>query len=300
MARVFLILLLSALWLPSLSLFFRAIFSPDARRLSGEVLGDSLAFLVVNSVFLAFLTAVFSLVLGVLVGVGIGAAPPKSARFGVILLAFPLAIPPVLATTPFFTLGQTSDFGVWLCALALSFCYFPLGAVAFLAAQARLPAEEWEAARALVSAPRAFFGVLRAHFAPSLLAAGGAIGALALWEMAAPDLLSVPTLSSEVYRQLNAPDGANGAFRAALSSWPVPFLALLLLAPTAILTRKNAAFSRQNTALSGAKISVSPFVWPLFWLPFAVSPLWTLGRFLGEIESFEAFSTTVLASADAL
>ncbi len=287
---------ITALWAPMGWLYFRAFSDGETLRLWGEVGGASLGYLVWKSFELAIATSIFSAMLGIPVGYALVRAPKFWRVVGAILTALPLGVPPVLASAPFFTLGQSgislSTF-LW-CAFALACCYFPIVSVGTYGAFALLPQQEMDAAQAMVSPIRAIFGVLRPRLLPLILASMGVVAALSLWEMGAPDLLGVLTLSSEVYRQLNAPDGSNQSFRAALSSWPIPLLAMLFLWPVASVSRIKISDFSPNLFSKGQRLSV-------FWLlPLLVSPMWLLWRFYSELETPHETWTTIAASTDAI
>ena len=109
--------------------------------------------------------------------------------------------------------------------------------------------------------------------------------------MGAPDLLSYPTLSSEIYRQLNSPTALGDPnARAALTAWPVPVLALLFLLPAL-----RAPFaSRANAGVARSR-------WPLWAAPLLLfSPGFLLWRFARELDDPRAIWETIAANGDAI
>jgi ABC-type Fe3+ transport system permease subunit len=285
-----------ALWAPMGWLYLRAATDEEALQLWGEVGGASLSVLVWKAFLLAITTSIFSALIGVPIGYGLVRAPKFWQFTGAILTALPLGVPPVLAAAPFFILGQNgANLSAFLwCGFALSCCFFPIVTVGTYGAFSLLPQQEVDAAQAMVSPVRAIFGILRPRLLPLIVASMGVVAALSLWEMGAPDLLGVPTLSSEVYRQLNAPDGSNQSFRAALSSWPIPLLATLFLWPIASVARIKVSDFATNTSI---KAKTSNALWLL---PLVISPIWLLWRFYSELESWNELFTTVAASTDAI
>ena len=281
-----------ALWAPLLLLYSRAFFASDVRAL----LFNALVFfrLTLSSLVLSVLTACASTILGVPLGFIIARGPRRARALVAALTALPLGVPAVLAAAPFFSLGGPENYPLWACAGALALVYFPVVSFATAAALAALPREEEEAARALCSPFEAWSGVLGRRILPAIGAAAGVVAALCLWEMGAPDLLSYPTLSSEIYRQLNSPTALGDAnVRAALTAWPVPVLALFFLWPALrIATQWSAPASQTNAARSRGLL-----VWALLLL---VSPGFLVWQFARELDDPRAIFDTLAANTDAL
>lgn len=280
-----------ALWAPLLLLYARALGAPDVWALLFNALVLRLAF---SSLVLCVTTALLATIVGVPLGFVIARGPRFARAFVAALSALPLGVPAVLAAAPFFSLGGPERWPLWACAIALSLVYFPISAFGTAAALSVLPLEEEEAARALCSPIQAWSGVLGRRIAPAIVAAAGVVAALCLWEMGAPDLLSYPTLSSEIYRQLNSPTALGDPnLRAALTAWLVPLLALLFLWPALrIANNWSAGASAPNPARKGAL---------LLWAPLLlISPGFLVWRFARELDDARAIFDTLAANTDAL
>ncbi len=280
-----------ALWAPLLLLYRRALFAPDAASLLLSPLALRLAF---SSLVLCGATAVLATLLGVPLGFLIARGPRRLRALVAALTALPLGVPAVLAAAPFFSLGGPENTPLFACAAALTLVYFPIVAFGTAAALAALPASEEEAARALCHSIGAWSGVLGRRIWPAIIAAAGVVAALTLWEMGAPDLLSYPTLSSEIYRQLNSPTALGDPnARAALTAWPIPLMALLFLWPALrIASHWSAPSSEPNPARSSGL---------LVWAPLLlVSPGFLIWRFARELDDPRAIYDTLGANTDAL
>ena len=268
-------IVIAALWAPLYLLGARALAAPDASALLLSPLVFRLAF---STFILCVVTALASSALGVPLGFLIARGPRRLRAFVAALTALPLGVPAVLAAAPFFSLGGPDNFPIWACALALSLVYFPVVAFGTAAALATLPREEEEAALALCGPLMAWSGVLGRRVFPAILAAAGVVAALCLWEMGAPDLLSYPTLSSEIYRQLNSPTALGDPnARAALTAWPIPLMALAFLWPA---LRVAGAWSAQTGESNPAR-SAGLSWWALLLL---VSPGFLVWRFARELD----------------
>lgn len=278
-----------ALWAPLVLLHFGALASPTARNAAWS---DGTLFLSWKSLQLSIVTALATTFLGVPLGFLIARGPKWARASGAALVALPLGVPPVLAAAPFFSLGGPDRFPLLGCAAALSMVFFPVVAFGVAAALASLPREEEEAALALSGPLRAWSGVLGRRLWPAVLASAGVVAALCLWEMGAPDLLSYPTLSSEIYRQLNGPTALGDPnARAALTAWPVPVLALLFLLPALGAPLPSSARSGGQTRSA----------WLLLGAPLLlVSPGFLLWRFARELDQPQAIWETIAANSDAL
>ena len=217
----------------------------------------------VYSFVLSVATACAATVLGVPLGFLLARGPHRGRPVFAALAALPLGVPAVLAAAPFFSLGGPDRFPLWACAGALALVYFPIITFATAAALSALPLEEEEAARALCSPFGAWSGVLGRRIWPAIAAGAGVVGALCLWEMGAPDLLSYPTLSSEIYRQLNSPTALGDAsVRAALTAWPVPVWRCFSCGPRCAPARIGA---RQPACLTRRARADCWFGRPCFW-----------------------------------
>ena len=280
-----------ALWAPLLLLYSGSLGAPDLPALLFNIL---VLRLTISSVVLCVLTAIVASFLGVPLGFVIARGPRRARALVAALTALPLGVPAVLAAAPFFSLGGPNRWPLWACAFALALVYFPIIAFGTAAALAALPLEEEEAARALQGAFAAWSGVLGRRVWPAVAASAGVVAALCLWEMGAPDILSYPTLSSEIYRQLNSPNALGDPnVRAALTAWPVPFLALLFLSPALRIARNwNAPSSAPNPSRKGAL---------LWWAPLLlVSPGFLVWQFARELDDPRAIFDTLAANTDAL
>ena len=278
-----------ALWAPLGLLYFEAILSPPARS---AIWGAWTFTLCWKSLQLGLVAAVAATLLGVPLGFLVARGPLWARGAGAALVALPLGVPPVLAAAPFFSLGGPDRFPLLSCAAALALVFFPVVAFGVAAALATLPREEEEAALALSGPLRAWAGVLGRRLAPAVGASAGIVAALCLWEMGAPDLLSYPTLSSEIYRQLNSPTALGDPnARAALTAWPVPVLALLLLLP-ALRAPLPSSASRGATAAAPFGLLAAPLL--------LCSPGFLVWRFARELDDPRAIWETLSANSDAL
>ena len=280
-----------ALWAPLLLLYGRAFDAPDVWALMFNALVLRLAF---SSLVLCVLTALLATVFGVPLGFLIARGPHWARALVAAGCALPLGVPAVLAAAPFFSLGGPERQPLWACAFALALIYFPIVTFGTAAALWALPLEEEEAARALQGAFGAWSGVLGRRIWPAVLAAAGVVAALCLWEMGAPDILSYPTLSSEIYRQLNSPTALGDPnVRAALTAWLVPLLALGFLWPALrIAGRWSAPASASNPARSGGLL-----IWATLLI---VSPGFLVWQFARELDAPRAIFATLAANSDAL
>ena len=250
--------------------------------------------LTVSTFILCVVTAIAATSLGVPLGFLVARGPRRARAFVAALCALPLGVPAVLAAAPFFSLGGANGWPLWACAGALALVYFPIVTFGTAAALWALPLEEEEAARALQGASGAWSGVLGRRVGPAVLAAAGVVAALCLWEMGAPDLLSYPSLSSEIYRQLNGPTVLGDPnVRAALTAWPIPLLALLFLWPALrIAGNWSAPASAPNPSRRAAL---------LIWAPLLlVSPGFLVWQFARELDDARAIFDTLAANTDAL
>ena len=280
-----------ALWAPLISLYAGAFKAPAV----GALLFNALVLrLTVSSLILCVLTAVAASLLGVPLGFLVARGPRRARVLVAAGCALPLGVPAVLAAAPFFSLGGANGQPLWACAGALALVYFPIVTFGTAAALSALPLEEEEAARALQSAFGAWSGVLGRRILPAIAAAAGVVAALCLWEMGAPDLLSYPTLSSEIYRQLNSPTALGDPnLRAALTAWPVPLLALLFLWPALRIAGNWSAPS--GAPNPSRKVSL------LMWAPLLlVSPGTLVWQFARELGTPRAIFDTLAANSDAL
>ena len=284
-------LVILALWIPLLLLYAGALSAPDVPALLFNAL---VLRLTVSSVVLCVLTALLSTLFGVPLGFLVARGPRRARALVAALCALPLGVPAVLAAAPFFSLGGSSGWPLWACAFALALVYFPIVTFGTAAALSALPLEEEEAARALQGAFGAWSGVLGRRIWPAIAAAAGVVAALCLWEMGAPDILSYPTLSSEIYRQLNSPTALGDPnVRAALTAWPVPLLALLFLSPALRIARHwSAPASAPNPSRRGALLAWAPLL--------LVSPGFLVWQFARELDDPRAIFDTLAANTDAL
>ena len=279
------------LWAPLLMLYAGAFRAPDVPALLFNAL---VARLTISSLVLCVATAILATIFGVPLGFVIARGPRRARAIVAALAALPLGVPAVLAAAPFFSLGGPDRWPLWACAFALATVYFPIIALGTAAALAVLPLEEEEAARALCSPIGAWSGVLGRRIFPAIAAAAGVVAALTLWEMGAPDILSYPSLSSEIYRQLNSPTALGDPnLRAALTAWPIPVLALLFLWPALRLAGNwSAPSSAPNPSRAGAL---------LWWAPLLlISPGYLIWQFARELDDARAIFDTLAANTDAL
>lgn len=282
---------LVALWAPLFNLYLSALASPIAR---GALWNGLTFYLSWKSLQLSVVTALAATLIGVPLGFLIARGPRWARGLTAALTALPLGVPAVLAAAPFFSLGGPDRFPLLACATALAMVFFPVTAFGTAAALSSLPLEEEEAALALSGPLRAWSGVLGQRILPAIMASAGVVAALCLWEMGAPDLLSYPTLSSEIYRQLNSPTvlGDPNA-RAALTAWPVPVLALLFLLPAL-----RAPLPSGAGANSGGAARSKWLLWAAPLLLF--SPGFLLWRFARELDEPRAIWETISANGDAI
>ena len=278
---------LVALWAPLALLYIGALFDANARTAAFSFLTLRLS---AHSLQLSVTTAIFSTLLGVPLAFLIARGPNWARGAAAALTALPLGVPPVLAAAPFFSLGGPGNYPLLACASALAMVFFPVVALGTAAALSSLPREEEEAARALGTPFQAWSGVLGWRILPAILAGAGVVAALCLWEMGAPDLLSYPTLSSEIYRQLNSPTALGDPnARAALAAWPVPLMALLFLLPTTRVARTWSARAQPHNARSTGL---------LWWAPLLlISPGFLLWRFARELDTWPEIYDTIAANS---
>jgi len=249
-----------------------------------------------RSLLLAGVTCLFAGILGVPCGWLLARGPRRMRTFFRVLTAIPLGLPPVLAAAPLFSLAGNARDPLWACAWVLGTSFFPVVAFVFAASVENLPIEEEEAACAFTSPIRAWSGILARRVWPPVAGALAVVAALCLWEMGAPTLLSYPTLSSEVYRQLDTAtgDAALPGLRAALAGLPLPLVGMLFLFPLARL--KPAA----RAGSGGAPFSRAPMVSLAGALVLLISPLALLARFAFALDGRAAFWLTLEANSDVI
>ncbi|RYG64623.1 iron ABC transporter permease, partial [bacterium] len=183
---------------------------------------------------LCVLTAIAATAMGVPLGICLARGPRWLQFLSAISAALPLGVPPVILAAPFVSARSAADHPLLYAVITLTLSFYPLSALSTGAALLSLPRGEEEAALLLSSPLRAWLGVLGRRIFPAIIGSAGAIGALCVWEMGAPDLLGQPSFGMSVYRALNSPQTlgpGEGAMRAFLASLPVPVLALLFLLP---------------------------------------------------------------------
>jgi len=288
---------LLALWGPLLDLHIRALqtwwANPAVFR---DVWTTFAPRLWARSLLLALVTCAFAVVMGVPCGWLLARGPRWSRVPARVLAAIPLGLPPVLAAAPLFSLAGNAPSPLWACALVLGSSFFPVVAFVLAGALGALPIEEEEAACALASPFRAWSGLLARRLAPPVLGALAVVAALTLWEMGAPTLLSYPTLSSEVYRQLDTSSGDASlpGLRAALAGLPLPLVGILCLAP---LSRLNPV-ARTG---SGREFFVrAPLLSGIGMLVLCISPLGLLTRFAFALDGRAAFALAIEGNSDAI
>lgn len=197
-----------------------------------------------NSVIFSVLCGIFSLVFGIPAALAFARGPKRLRTFVASLTALPLALPPTLMATAWLEITRTPPARslaslaaekplpiapIFIAAPVLALCYFPIVSFALAAALRALPMEIEEAARLFGSPRVALWRVYWPLLWPALFGAAGLCGALALWEMGAPDLLDARTYSVEIYRAHSAGIEANVA---ALRGLPMLLLGALLLWPS--------------------------------------------------------------------
>jgi len=288
---------LLALWGPLLDLHIRAVEAWWAHpAVFRDVWTTFAPRLWVRSLLLALVTCAFALVLGLPCGWLLARGPRFMRVPARVLAAIPLGLPPVLAAAPLFSLAGNARNPLWACALVLGSSFFPVVAFVLAGALGALPIEEEEAACALASPLRAWSGLLARRLAPPILGALAVVAALTLWEMGAPTLLSYPTLSSEVYRQLDTSSGDASlpGLRAALAGLPLPLVGMLCLAP---LSRLNPV---ARTGSGTESFVRAPLLSGVGMLVLCVSPLGLLVRFAFALDGRAAFALAIEGNSDAI
>ena len=211
-------LVIAFLWLPFASLCGAALtsaISHPAQILEALPLRPLQRSLVFNSLLLSALCGAFSLLFGIPAALALARGPRKARPLIALLTALPLALPPTLMATAWLEITRTPPARslaslaaerplpiapVFIAAPILALCFFPIVSFALAAALRALPTEIEEAARLFGSRRQAIWRVYGPLLWPALLGASGLCGALALWEMGAPDLLDARTYSVEIYR----------------------------------------------------------------------------------------------------
>ena len=216
---------------------------------------------------LSLLTTIFALVFGVICALAIARGPQRFRFAALLLSSLPLAIPPTLGATAWLEWTRTpplralaslggapSGFApawsqMWITAIVLACCFFPLVASPLGAALRALPRQWEDAARNLGGNWWQWRLALWPLLWPVLAASCGAVACLAMWEMGAPDLIDIKTYSVQIYRDLSAPDALDPdgkAIKAALAALPTCVLAWLALWPARHFTRARHAFVGDN------------------------------------------------------
>jgi ABC-type Fe3+ transport system permease subunit len=108
----------------------RAFSMPGLWRLVAQDVSPLLAF---RTLELCLLTALFSGFLGIPAAWLLARGPRRGRVNWAALVMVPLGVPPILAAAPFFSLGNVAA-SVWVCAFALSLCFFPVVAIGVSAA----------------------------------------------------------------------------------------------------------------------------------------------------------------------
>ncbi len=222
-----------------------------------------------DTLHLSFLTTIFALVFGVICALAIARGPRQFQFAALILSALPLALPPALGATAWLEWTRTpplralaslggarTNFApawsqMWVTALVLGCCFFPLVALPIGAVLRALPRQWEESARNLGGNWLQWRLALWPLLWPALAASCGAVACLAMWEMGAPDLLDIKTYSVQIYRDLSAPDALDPdgkAIKAALAALPACVLAWLALWPARHFTRKNQNFASNSSS----------------------------------------------------
>ncbi len=251
---LFVFVIFACLWLPSLNLYgnaLREIWAHPVRWREILPFAPLPRVLLWNTCLLALCTGLLSLFFGSVVGVVLARGPKLLRGIGLVLCALPLALPPTLPASAYLEWSRTpparamAALGadepmqispLWLSALILAGCYYPLVALPVWAALRSIPAEIEEAAHLFGNRWQAWTKVLWPLILPAALAGTGLAAAFAMWEMGAPDLLDARTYSVWIYRQLGVSDNLDPrgvAVKAALAGMPMLWLGLLALWPVA-------------------------------------------------------------------
>ena len=212
---------------------------------------------------LSFLTTIFALIFGIICALAIARGPQRFRFAALLLSSLPLALPPTLGATAWLEWTRTpplralaslggarSEFApawsqMWIMAIVLACCFFPLVALPLSAVLRALPHAWEEAARNLGGNWWQWRVAMWPLLWPVLAASCGAVACLAMWEMGAPDLIDIKTYSVQIYRDLSAPDALDPdgkAIKAALAALPACALAWLALWPARHFTRGRHAF----------------------------------------------------------
>lgn len=299
---VFTALIIAFLWLPFASLCATALtsaFSHPAQLLEALPLRPLQRSLFFNSLMLSALCGAFSLLFGVPAGLALARGPGRARPLVSLLTALPLALPPTLMATAWLEITRTPPARslaslaaekplpiapVFIAAPILALCYFPIASLALAAALRALPLEIEEAARLFGSPRRALWRVYLPLLWPALAGAAGLCGALALWEMGAPDLLDARTYSVEIYRAHSAGGEAN---LAALRGLPMLALGAFLLWPTlgALRFYDKAGQGSARSETSGTIAGCAGLI--LTCALFLASPLAPVGVFVSQLRGGE-------------
>jgi len=293
------------LWLPIASLYGAAIslLWREPQQWLGAIALDSVArVLLSNTLALAALSCAFALLFGLPIGVALARGPKYFGRVGLVLCVLPLALPPTVLTTAYLQWTQTppalaqSSLGaststtlapVFIAALVLGLCFYPIVALVVRASLRSMPRQWEEAALQFGPLTSVWRHVLGPHIRPAIWGALGIVAALAIWEVGAPDLLGVPTYSMQIRRQLAARDAldASGAdIKAALSGWPMFVLGGLALWPVLRARGQLGGMAQEATRESSAQSTLDGrwCVWPSL-LIFAICPLAPIAVFVSQL-----------------
>ena len=293
------------LWLPIASLYGAAIslLWSKPQQWSGAVALDSVArTLLANTLALAALSCAFALGFGLPIGIALSRGPKYFQRVGLVLCVLPLALPPTVLTTAYLQWTQTppalaqSSLGantsttlapVFIAAIVLGLCFYPIVALVVRASLLSMPRQWEEAALQFGSLSSAWRHILWPHLKPALWGALGIVAALTIWEVGAPDLLGVPTYSMQIRRQLAARDAldATGAdIKAALSGWPMFVLGALALWPTLRARKYFGSMTHESIREAGVQSTLDGrwCVWPSL-LIFALCPLAPIAVFVSQL-----------------
>lgn len=300
------------LWLPPACLYGVALWQvatqQPARLLEALPLQALPRSLFLNTLILGVLTAGVAIVCGVPVAIAIARGPRRLRGPGLLLAALPLALPPTLGATAYLELTRTPPARsmaslaathampfppVLVTAVVLALCYFPLITLPLQAALRTLPADLEDAALLFENGWGVWKHVLWPLVAPAIWGAAGLVGALAIWEMGAPDLLDARTYAVQIYRELSAADNLDAqgkAVKAALTGVPMLILGCLALWPALRALRFYGAqrsgittSPRADTALPGDLTIENLIASPLAWLVLAISPVAILLVFVLQI-----------------
>ena len=308
------------LWGPTLALYGAALLEVaqnDAARFAHALPFAPLPrALFWNSVSLAALTALLSVVFGFPCGVVMARASKGVRSISTVLCALPLALPPMVMASAWLELLRQPPARamgafaattpallppVFAAAIVLALCFFPLVAFATRAALGSLSNENDDAARAFGNEWQSWWLVRGPHCACALGGAAALVAALSLWEMGAPDLLDCRTYSVQIYRDLNAADALDPAGKnalTALSALPVFALSALLFIPVAraFSSLRSAGFSPSNEQ---AESGTAPFVFVAFAI-FLASPFAPVATFARQAQPLSVFQTAWEANREYL